>query len=151
MNLQKPIEEIQDLELVETKKQQVLEKLNKLFKTNIIQITRQELRSTKYGVLSIAYAVIDKEWNKTAQKYMSYYNKMDDFVSPNEEYFLVIETPKQLPNGKFLLTLRTDDNIKDEYIPVIYAGCSTWDSNKYREWINLGKSLIKELNETNNC
>lgn len=138
------------MELVETKKQQVLEKLNKLFKTNIIQITRQELKSTRYGVLSIAYAVIDKEWNKTAQKYMSYYNKMDDFVSPNEEYFLVIETPKQLPNGKFLLTLRTNDNIKDEYIPVIYAGSYAWFPDKYKEWLNLGKTLIKELNEINN-
>lgn len=151
MNSQKQTDLITDLEALEIKKEKVLEQLNKFWLTHIIQITKTGLESTKHGVFNIVYAVIDKEWNKTMKRYMSHYNKMDCFISPNEEFFMVAETPKQLPNGKFLLTLRTENDIKEEYIPITYAGNPAWNLDRYEKWKKLGQILYKELNETNNC
>ena len=78
---------------------------------------------------------------------MSHYQNQDSFYTPDKHFMCVIETPKLLPNGKFLLTCFSDYIPDKEFIPITYG---SWSEETQECWHKIAMSLYNYLNETDN-
>lgn len=148
----KPITEKKaNLKILEDKKQKVLEELNKILCTKIIQVTNWDYpQNTMFKNIMddsiILYAVIDAEWNETNQKFISHYQNQDSFFTPDKHFICVKKRPEQLPNGKFLLTCFSNFIPNKEFIPVTYG---SWYPERQELWYKMAIPLYDYLNEIN--